>query len=216
MEAVAREFSATWEAASGLRDAVLRISGKRVAVEIRTLKQRDASQGKIARPRLRFDKVATRVLQRLRAACGEIVADGMTVLVTITAPIRLASKTADALEERIKALLQRGTKGRSETETAHGNRVQIRVVRDGSRRAPKLIGFVHNPESDSTLLLNMTSAWLELIGRPGVGQWLVVISDGDASWLEVHRAIYSQLGLEGEFQRVVMVFGDGSIESLMG
>lgn len=211
MEAVAKESSATWEEGSGLHHAYLKIAGKRVAVEIRTLKQH--VQGKVDKPRLRFDKVATRVLQRLREACGEIVPDGRTVLVTITAPIRLASKTVDALEDRIQALLQRRSKVVNAKETIHGNHVQIRLVRGGSKPAPKLIGFVHNPESDSTLLLDRASAWVELVKR-GVGGWLVVISDSDASWSEAHRAIYTQLGVENEFQKVVMVFGDGRVEDL--
>ncbi len=211
MDAVAKEFSATWEEGSGLRRAYLKIAGKRVAVEIRTLKQ---VRGKIDKPRLRFDKVATRVIQRLREACGEIVPEGRTVLVTITAPIRLAAKTADALEERIEALLQRTTKAVNAKETVHGNHVEIRVVRGGLKRAPKLIGFVHNPETDSTLLLDRTSAWLELVGEGDSGGWLVVISEGDASWLEAHRAIYSQLDVPTEFRKVVLVFGDGSVESL--
>lgn len=211
MEAVAKEFSATWEEGRGHQHVHLKIAGKRVAVEIRTLKQ---VQGKAERPRLRFDKVATRVIQRLRDACGEIVPDGVTVLVTITAPIRLASKTADALKERIKTLLQRGAKVVNARGTVHGNDVQIRVVRGGVKRAPRMIGFVHNPETDPTLLLDRASAWLELVGERHRGAWLVVISDGDVSWLEAHRAIYSQLGVEKEFQKVVVVFGDGRVEDL--
>ena len=94
IEAVARQFSATWEKGSDPPDAYIMVAGKRVPVDITTLKRRDTGQGHAAKPRLRFDKVATRLIERLQATLGETVPDGMTVLLTITAPIRLPSKTA--------------------------------------------------------------------------------------------------------------------------
>jgi hypothetical protein len=103
---------------------------------------------------LRFDKVATRVVARLQAAVGEAVPHGMTVLVTITAPIRVPAKTAAALEDRIRALLKRKLLRRDVIDTIHGNRVRIRLLKDQSARAPKLIGFVHNADTDARLLLD--------------------------------------------------------------
>jgi hypothetical protein len=96
IEAVARRFSATWDPL----DSYIMVAGKRVAVDITTLKRRGTGQGNAAKPRLRFDKVATRLIERLQAALGETVPDGMTVLLTITAPIRLPSRTAASLEDK--------------------------------------------------------------------------------------------------------------------
>ncbi len=56
IEAVARRFSATWEKGSDPLDAYMMAAGKRVAVDITTLKRSGAGQGKAAKPRLRFDK----------------------------------------------------------------------------------------------------------------------------------------------------------------
>src|ERR1700730_1734242 len=86
IEAVAERFSATWERSSNPPDAYLRVAGKRVAVDITTLTRRGSGQGNAAKPRLRFDKVATRLIERLQATLGETVPDGTTVLLTITAP----------------------------------------------------------------------------------------------------------------------------------
>ena len=151
IEAVARRFSATWEKGSGPPDAYLMVAGKRVALDITTLKRRGTVQGGAAKVRLRFDKVATRLIDRLQATLGGTVPDGMTVLVTITAPIRLPSKTAAALEQKIQTLLERGSPGRDEKDTIHGNRVQIRLLRDESGRAPKndwvCAQFRHRPPS---------------------------------------------------------------------
>src|SRR5260370_20963214 len=119
IEAVDRRFSATWEKGSDPPDAYIVVAGKRVAVDITTLKRRGTGQGNAAKPRLRFDKVATRLIEGLQAALGEIVPDGMTVLLTITAPIRLPSKTAASLEDKILTLISRGTPGRNEKDNNH-------------------------------------------------------------------------------------------------
>jgi hypothetical protein len=222
IEAVARRFSATWEEGSDPPDAYIVVAGKRVAVDITTLKRRGTGQGNAAKPRLRFDKVATRLIEHLQATLGKTVPDGMTVMLTITAPIRLPSKTAASLEDKIQILLGRGLPGRDQKDTIHGNRVQIRLLRDESERAPKMIGLVHNSDSDPLLLLNMTRELLGLISakadkettRLGGDRWLVVITTGGNSCLEAYRYIYSQTRMATDFKKILMVFGDGRVEML--
>jgi hypothetical protein len=222
LDAVARRFSATWEEGSDTPDAYLMVAGKRVAVDIRILKRHVAGQRNVARPRLRFDKVATRLLEGLRTTLGAIVPDGMTVVLTVTAPIRVAAKTAAALEDRIQTLLARRSPVRDEKATLNGNRVRIRVLRNRSERAPQFIGFVHNADSDPLLLLNMTRELLELIGaeagrrvtkRAGE-RWLVVMSAGGSALLDAYRDIYSQLRMATGFTKVLMAFGDGRVGEL--
>lgn len=147
----------------------------------------------------------------------------MTVLLTVTAPIRLPAKTAAALEEKIHTVLGRGSPGREEKDTIHGNRVRIRLVRDETGRAPRMIGFVHNPESDPLLLFNLTRELLELssgeVGRAATraaDRWLVVISARGSSCLEAYRHIHSQLRMANDFQKIVMVLGDGRVGMLTG
>ena len=231
IEAVARKFSTTWERGSGSSDAYITVDGKRAAVDITTLNRRGTCQGDAVRPRLRFDKVVIRLMERLEANLGETVPDGMTVLLTITAPIRLPAKTAAALEDKMQTLVRRGSRSRDEKDTIHGNRVQIRLLRDESERAPELIGFVHNPDSDPLLLLNMTHELLGLIsaaaGKRGLSlraaqsglagdRWLVVINAGGIACLEAYRYICSKLRTAPDFQKVAMVFGDGRVEMLTG
>jgi hypothetical protein len=224
IEAVARRFSATWEKGSDPSNAYIKVADKRVTVDITTIKRRGTGEGDAAKPRLRFDKVATGLIERLQAALGETVPDGMTVLLTITAPIRLPSKTAASLEDKIQTLLGRRSPGRDVQDTIHGNSVHIRFLKDVSGRAPKLIGFVHNSDSDSLQFLNMTREMLELINVQAAKQaprladdrWLVVINTGRISCLEVYRSIYSQLALATDYEKVLMVFGDGSVGLLMG
>ncbi|MCU1385160.1 MAG: hypothetical protein JWL71_3857 [Acidobacteria bacterium] len=225
IEAVAREFSATWEQGGDPPDAYLVVAGKRVPVVIARLKQRRGARvGIAARPRLRFDKVATRLMDRLQAALGDTARDGRTVLLTITAPIRLPAKTAASLEAEIRTLLGSGSPRRAATHTIHGNRVEIRLVRNPSARAPTMIGFVHNSDSDAHLLFDMTREWLALIsaeaGRQGAARvgdrWLVVRSADGSACLEVYRYIASQLRTAADFEKIVMVFGDGRVGTVAG
>ncbi len=219
IEAVARRFAATWEKGSDPADVYFMLGGKRVAVDVATLKRRGSGQGNDVKPRLRFDKVATRLIERLQAAAGGTVPDGMTVLLTVTAPILLPSKTAASLEDKIQTILERGSRGRDEEATIHGNRVRIRILREESELAPKLIGFVHNADSDPLLLLNMTSELLELLSAVGSrrrpkltgDRWLVVTGAGEISRLGAYRYICSQIRITADVKKSFMVFGDGDV-----
>jgi hypothetical protein len=224
IDAVAKHFSATWEKGSDPSDAYITVPGKRVAVDITTIEGRGTGEGNAAKLRLRFDKVATGLVERLQTTFGETVPDGTTVFLTITAPIRLPSKTAASLEDKIQTLLGRGSPGREVQDTIHGNRVQIRLLRDQSERAPKMIGFVHNSDSDPLLLLDMTRELLELFSaeaarrapRLAGDRWLVVISARKFSCLGVYSHIYSQLRMATHYEKILMVFGDGHVGTLMG
>jgi hypothetical protein len=224
IEAVARRLSNTWKKRSDPVEACFMVAGKRVAVEIAALKLRVTGKNNAAKPGVRSDKVATRLIKRLRAALGESVPDGTTVLLTVTAPIRLPAKTAASLEEKIQLLLARGSPGRDVKVTIHGNRVQIRLLKHKSERAPKLIGFVHNSDSDPLLLLNMTGELLELISaqagrrapRSAGERWHVVITGGGSSCVEAYRYICSQLRVASAYKKIFMVFGDGRVAMLTG
>ncbi len=218
-EAVARRFRATRERGRGLRGASFRIAGKRVAVDIAILGPRAVGQPK---PHLRFDKVATRVIENLQAALSETVPEGMTVLLTITAPIRLASKTTAALEDKLQTLLKSKLSGQDVEAAIHGNHIRIRLVRNQSEGAPKMVGFVHNPDTDPLLLFSMACELLDLASaradqraaRNADAHWLVLVSAKGTSCLEAYRSIVSQIQAATTFEKVLLVFGDGRVEVL--
>jgi hypothetical protein len=219
IELVARHFSATWKRGSDSPDAWLIVAGKRVAVDIATIKP-SGIHARDARPGLRFDKVATRVIERLQAALAETVPDGMTVAVTITAPIRLASRTAASLEETIQMFLAQRSTRPVEKKTIHGNRVHIQLLKGKIRGSPSVIGFVHNPDSDPLRLMSIAGQLLEEISRRQAGRaeprsdrWLVVIAAGGFPYLPAYRSIYSQLRIATGFKKIVTVFDDGQLAS---
>lgn len=225
IEVVARHFSATWERGEEPPDAYLTIARKRIAVEVTTIRQRIAARGGIATPRLRFDRVALRLVRRLQARLGESVPDGRTLIVTITAPIRVPSKTAAALEGRIRTCLARRSAQADAKDTIHGNQIRVRLVKGGSTRAPKVIGFVHNPDSDADVLLDITHSLIEGIGakaseRAPAGsagvRWLVLVGENRLSHVEPSRYVYSQLSFPTDFTKILIMLAGGRIETLAG
>ena len=170
LEAVARHFSATWEKGEAPPDAYLTIARKRIAVEVTTTKQRIAGRGGLTKPRLRFDRVALRVIRRLQAALSASVPDGTTLILTITAPIRVPSKTAAALEDNIRTYLARQSAQGEAKYTIHGNQIRVRLVKGGSRRTTKVIGFVHNPDFGSGRSLRH-HAFIDRAHRRESTQW---------------------------------------------
>jgi hypothetical protein len=109
---------------------------------------------------LRFDRVVVRVLGRLRAFADDVVPDGQSVILTVSAPIRLPAKTADRLEDEITALLATSAPSRERCARILGNDVRLRLVKESSGRGCKLIGFVHNPQANTQQLLDAAERWL--------------------------------------------------------
>src|SRR3954464_6672180 len=223
LEAVAGHFSATWEKGEAPPDAYLTIARKRIAVEVTTTKI--AGQGGLAKPRLRFDRVALGFVRRLQAALSASVPDGRTLIVTITAPIRVPSKTAAALEDNIRTYLARQSAQGEAKHTIHGNQIRVRLVKGGSRRTTKVIGFVHNPDSDPDGLFDITLSLIERIGakartgapaRSAVDRWLVLAGDDRFSYIEPYRHVCSQLSIPTGFKKILVVLADGRIETMTG
>lgn len=109
---------------------------------------------------LRFDKVVVRLLENLRNYVELTNIKDVTVLMTITAPIKLATKTAYQLEVQIKDLLDSENYSRDRRITIFQNEVRLRIVKSSSRQPDRFIGLVHNPSADSKRLLDLATRWL--------------------------------------------------------
>jgi hypothetical protein len=109
-----------------------------------------------AKLRLRFDKVALRVVDGLKAALADAIPEGETVVFTITAPIRLPAKTAATLQD----ILRDGPIDAERREVVHDNKVRIRWLKGVSKRTPKVLGFVHTSESGAGIILALAEARL--------------------------------------------------------
>lgn len=220
MAAVAKHFRGALTQGSDRGYAYLRTGAKRVALEVATVsvESRNSRRAGLTPPRLRFDRVVLSVLGRLRSALEEEVPSGTTVVLTLTAPIRLAAKTAAALEEMIRTLLAKRSGSVQARETVYGNEVRIRILRGGRVATSKLVGFVHNRESDPAVLFELTQAVLRSVGSVGRAlervsgdRWLVVAMEGEPMWSQTCRHVCSQVFAGAEFRRVLVVDSNGDI-----
>lgn len=221
MAAVAKRFHATLELGADPLDAHLIVAGKRIAIEFTSGGSPVSRLSGVAPPRLRFDRVVLRVLGRLRAALEDGVPSGLTVVVTITAPIRLPSKTAATLEESIRTLLKEPSAPGQLRETVHGNQIQVRTLRNAKTSSSKLVGFVHNRDSDPTSLFDLTGSMLRRIGsEPGSrkrfsgDRWLIIANEDEPSWTETYRHVCSQLFAPTDFERILLVDAAGLVSIL--
>lgn len=225
LEAVAAHFSAELEKGEAPPCAYLAIAGKKVALEVRAIKPKIGGRVACERPRLRFDRVVIALVRRLQSALREFVPDGKTLVLTVTAPIRLPSKTAEALEDKVRIALARQSANLTVDETIHGNGVRVRLVQGGSRRLSKVIGFVHNPGSNPEVLFDLTRALLDCIGaevdkgkpvRFSGERWLVLVDGDGLAHIETYRHVYSALAFPADFKKIVVVLPGGRVETLAG
>jgi hypothetical protein len=214
--AVATRFHATLELGADPLDTHLIVAGKRIAIAFTSGGSPASRLSGVAPPRLRFDRVVLRLLGRLRAALDDGVPGGLTVVVTITAPIRLPSKTAATLEESIRTLLKEPSAPGQLRETVHGNQIQVRTLRNAKTSSSKLVGFVHNRDSDPTSLFDLTDSMLRRIGSEPGGRkrWLIIANEDEPSWTETYRHVCSQLFAPTDFERILLVDATGVVSVL--
>lgn len=115
-----------------------------------------ADKVRAAKLRLRFDKVALRLIRDLKNAVAEIVPENQTLVFTVTAPINRPSKTAAAIEDLVRDSLPDSEVHR----TIYDNRVLLGPISGVAPGMPKVVGFVHNPESDARSVLALARARL--------------------------------------------------------
>jgi hypothetical protein len=109
---------------------------------------------------LRFDRVVIAVLGDLRSFVEVATPETLSVIVTISAPIRLPAKTVSDLKTSIAARLAARTRQPDSSAVLHGNSVRIRLLERSTNAPARFIGFVHNPDSAAERLLDLAEHWL--------------------------------------------------------
>jgi hypothetical protein len=225
IEAVARHFGATWAPATDRSaGAVLTVGKRRIAAAVATLPG--------CTPRLRLDRVVLATARRLRDALRGSIPAGQTVMITITAPIRQAGKTAADIVARLQESLQ-GRGSRLELDAAlYGNRIRASLLKGVAAHVPKAIVLVHNPDDASDVagsLFGLTRSLLAHSGpRGGRGRgagmrhakgrtaerWLVLAGDEGKSQVATLRHILAQAGMAAAFGKVLLAPARGRVEIL--
>jgi hypothetical protein len=117
----------------------------------KTITQRIAAAG----IRLRFDRVALRLLEGVKSALAQSLPEDQSIAFTVTAPIKLPAKTSVALQEWLRRL---PTHGRE--TTINGNEIRARIINHTTSGMPRVIGFVHNAECNADFALDIAEASL--------------------------------------------------------
>jgi hypothetical protein len=119
--------------------------------------------GTLPAVRLRFDKVALRFVDDVQSALHDAVPSRRTLVFTITAPVRLASKTAAALEDGLRSSLVRKPGRIDFRQSINGNQIRARLLTGSRTAARNVVGFVHNPESDPDVLFRAVQSLLRRV-----------------------------------------------------
>jgi len=136
---------------SSLRDATLR---KRARDALAKGRLPAGTVGQ-SLPRLRFDRVAQRVVRDLQAMLRGATPNGAALIITVTAPIRLPAKTVAEVGRALSAHVARDF-----DRVICGNRVRARIVKSRVPKTPKVIVFIHNPDPAPSGLFKVTRALL--------------------------------------------------------
>jgi hypothetical protein len=131
------------------------MDSRKVALEALAAGRLPAGTSTEGVPRLRFDRVAQRLQKSLQQVLAEVPSATTTLVVTVTAPIRLPGSTVEELAGRIRRPLRRNF-----SEIVGGNQVRARLVPRRVAGAPRVIVFVHNPEPAPARLFELAAAWL--------------------------------------------------------
>lgn len=205
IECIARYFSAAWQKGGLVK------SGRRIAVDVVVAGRKPAGQ---VQPRLRFDKVVLRLMADLRTALGDLP-EGEAVIVAVTAPIRLSGKTAAAIVDKVRAGLGR----RDVHATLFGNHVRLRRVTRLPASMPKVIGFVHNADTDPAILFDLAETILRQLdkhraSRPD-GRWLV-LADRGFSQAAIYGHVWDQIAVPAGYDKVLVALAEGKVLVLHG
>jgi hypothetical protein len=117
------------------------------------LEQRIAARLAASGCRLRHDRVAVRLVAGVAAAVAPAVAPDRGIIFAVTAPIRQPARMIAAL-----APLLRDLSAGSLRTMLHGNAVHARSVARRTPGMPGVLGFVHNPDRDGGVVLDMVEA----------------------------------------------------------
>lgn len=115
------------------------------------------------------------------------------------------------MEDSIRELLS-GRRARLKA-TIHGNRIQVRVLHGGARRTSRLVGFVHNPKPDPSVLFDVSRSLLACIGSekrpPGGDRWLVIANRDGLAPVETVRQVCLALRARTVFKRILLEESEG-------
>lgn len=223
ISSVAARFSGTWRPGEDPPDAYLTIGPDTIAVEISTLVQH-VTDDQGTRSRLSDDQGANRLVNVLKAELSDVIPEGYTVGLLLSAPILLPRKTQATLAKVIRELATSAGwfEGDREIEV-NGNKVTLSYNHRPGSENTKVTAIIRNRSSDPDILKNAmyileqcvtkkTETCKNLIGRGAV--WLALRNDYWLSGAETYKDAFSRLNVTHPFEKILLVNDDGSVHTL--
>ncbi len=240
VQAIAKQYSTT-RASGAVRSSAVRLSsaarssgaalivrGQPVVLEVALMSQAPSSARRGANrrvlPRLREDRVAQRVLGDLESKLNPQLNAGRTIILTLGAPIKLASKLVAALTETLEGYLASGAEEVDVSKRILGNRVRFRVMKASSRWTPQMIGFVFSGDPSPGLLASTLGALHEAIAKSpgkraaarGAGKrWLALVAEGWIADCKTYQRAYAKISPAHRYDRILMVSASGRVDVLL-
>ncbi len=196
---------------------------RRIFVEVAAVAEPLARQRRLEAVRLREDRVALRVLRDIEHAISAHVPHGRLLILTLGAPIKVPAQLVAALTRALETYLKRGIAEVDERRTILGNRVRFRVVNDRLKWKAKVVGFVFTGDPvPGVIASSMAALHGEIAARakrrvpkPSAGdRWLVLLNDRWPVDFTTYLRAYSLLPAVRAFDKVLMVFAGGRVETL--
>lgn len=106
--------------------------------------------------RLRFDRVAKRLLNDVKAGVSQTLPLDRSLAFTVTAPIWLPAKTIVAMQQWLERL-----EPDASSTLINGNEIHARMIRNSTPDMPRALGFVYNPASNPEHILDVVEACLQ-------------------------------------------------------
>ena len=103
---------------------------------------------------LRFDRVVQRLVNDLKASLTPLVPERQALLITLTAPIKLPKKTS----AEVCNAIQISASAHNFSRKVHGNQVSIYRLAQLPPHLPKVLVFVHNPETEAAQILDVVKS----------------------------------------------------------
>jgi hypothetical protein len=213
IDAVAAEFCGTWTCGEDPPDAYLMIGSREIAIEISTLTQQ---------PRTSDDMGVVRLVGELNRELGGLVPKGVTILLTLCAPlVGKQRKTKAALTSFLREKLADSQSFTDETRfDANGNVVSIRPIRE---RCEKIFGIILPQHSNTDIRFNAWQILENLITRKTktcaglVGEkalWLALLSDYPLASSQEYKDVLSRFSTKHPFEKIVVVTREGTVEPI--
>jgi hypothetical protein len=214
--AVAAEFSGTWTCGEDPPDAYLTFGGREIAVEISTLTQQ---------PRTSDDMGAVGLVRELNLELGGLVPKGVTILLTLSAPMvgkrkKIKAALANFLREKLGDVQSFTDEARFD---ANGNVVTIRPIQGGEGRE-KFFGHILPRHSNADIRFNAWQILGNLISRKtktcaslvgGKPLWLALLNDYPLAGRGEYKDVLSKISTKHPFEKILLVTREGTVEPIL-